>query len=161
MSCRSAVRDARRQVACRIILTLAICLTAGAALAQGHGQPTPPPPTLQPASDPAADQTLYPRVETGLHEADINRLILLPMPASAIPGSANPASPTIVTVSDDKSARLWSADDFAARGIVRPPIGDRDIGQVYAVAATGSLLAIAASRTSMVATPSSSIRCQV
>jgi WD40 repeat protein len=143
MSCRSAVRDARRQVACRIILTLAICLTAGAALAQGHGQPTPPPPTLQPASDPAADQTLYPRVETGLHEADINRLILLPMPASAIPGSANPASPTIVTVSDDKSARLWSADDFAARGIVRPPIGDRDIGQVYAVAATGSLLAIA------------------
>jgi WD40 repeat protein len=107
-----------------------LCLPPPPIFAQGHA---PSAPTQQSAADPTAGQTLYPRVETGLHEADINRLILLPGPGPA----------TIVTASDDKSARLWSADDFAARGIVRPPIGDRDSGQVYAVAATSSLLAVA------------------
>jgi WD40 repeat protein len=82
-------------------------------------------------AQPAPEQTLYPRVETGLHEADINAMVLLP------DGHA------FATVSDDKSARIWSVDALAPKGIVRPPIGPRDDGALYAVAANARILAVA------------------
>ena len=85
----------------------------------------------QPQQQAADNAQLFPRVETGLHEADINALV-------AIPGTS-----TVITASDDKSARLWSADDFTPRGIVRPPVGGGDNGKVYAVAATSKLIAVA------------------
>jgi WD40 repeat protein/uncharacterized caspase-like protein len=97
-------------------------LLAGACAAMAQSS------TAQSSADP---KTLYPRVETGLHEGDINRMALLP-------GGAG-----VVTVSDDKSARVWAVDTLAAKGVIRPPIGPRDDGALYAVAANAKLIAVA------------------
>lgn len=77
-----------------------------------------------------ADPVPYLRVETGMHGSAINRTILLP------------DGKTIATVSDDKTARLWSADTLKPTGVVRPPLGPSDDGALYAVAASGNVLAV-------------------
>ena len=79
----------------------------------------------------ANDPDLFLRIETGEHEADINRVIRIP------------GTETVLSVSDDKTARLWSIDDLAPRGILRPPIGPQDDGALYAVAATAQRIALA------------------
>ena len=79
----------------------------------------------------ANDPDLFLRIETGEHEADINRVIRIP------------GTETVLSVSDDKTARLWSIDDLAPRGILRPPIGPLDDGALYAAAATAQRIALA------------------
>ncbi len=81
-------------------------------------------------AQPAPDATLYLRVETGVHEADINHIALLP-------------DGSIVSVSDDKTARIWSPDRLDPRGVIHSPIGEADDGALYAVAANQKLLAVA------------------
>lgn len=85
----------------------------------------------QVASAPTPALMPYLRVETGMHQAVINRFALLP------DGSA------VATVSDDKTARLWSVDGLRPLGVVRPPIGPGDDGELVGVAASGNVLALA------------------
>jgi WD40 repeat protein len=70
------------------------------------------------------------RIETGMHEAVINRLAL------ADDGRE------LITVSDDKTARRWSLADGSAKGVWRIPIGEGDLGALYAVAASGDRVAV-------------------
>jgi len=83
------------------------------------------------AASPRTDEGPYLRIETGVHEAVINRMALLP------DGSG------VVTASDDKTARIWSLDTLSPLGVLRPPIGPGDDGAVYAVAASARLIALA------------------
>ena len=46
----------------------------------------------------------------------------------------------LASVSDDKTLRLWALPDGTPIGVLRPPIGDREEGELYAVALTGSVL---------------------
>lgn len=82
----------------------------------------------------AADDSLPPtpmlRIETGMHTAMINRMAL-------VEGNR------VVTVSDDKTARLWSAADGRPLSVLRGPVGPDDEGALYAVAASGVKVAVA------------------
>ncbi|MBI5164797.1 MAG: caspase family protein [Magnetospirillum sp.] len=69
------------------------------------------------------------RLEPGTHTAMINR-------AALVPGG------TLVTASDDKTARLWRVADGMPMGVLRPPIGDEDEGALYAVAASSRNIAV-------------------
>lgn len=69
------------------------------------------------------------RIEPGMHTAMINRLALVD------PG-------TLLTVSDDKTARLWRLADGKPLGVLRPPIGTEDEGALYAAAANGKMIAV-------------------
>jgi hypothetical protein len=66
------------------------------------------------------------RIETGAHEALINGLALLD------------GGRAVVTVSDDKTARVWSAGRLDPQEVLRPPIGPQDQGALYAVAANAA-----------------------
>ena len=79
----------------------------------------------------ASDFDLYLRIETGEHEADINRIALIP------------GTDMFVSASDDKTARLWSLQNLVPRGVLRPPIGPQDDGALYTVAATAQRIALA------------------
>ena len=79
----------------------------------------------------ASDLTPYLRVETGMHQAVINRMALLP------------GDNAIATVSDDKTARIWSVNGLKPLGVIRPPIGPGDDGELVGVAASGNVLALA------------------
>ena len=79
----------------------------------------------------AADAGPFLVLETGVHEAAINAMAPL----------ANGAG--IVTVSDDKTARLWKPDDFESLAVLLPPIGAGDDGALYAVAASAKAIAVA------------------
>jgi caspase domain-containing protein/WD40 domain-containing protein len=70
------------------------------------------------------------RIETGMHDAVINRLAL------ADDGRE------LLTVSDDKTTRRWSLADGGARTMWRTPIGDGDQGALYAVAAAGDTVVV-------------------
>ena len=83
---------------------------------------------VAPAPAHAADP-LYLRIESGMHSAMINRI-------APIGGGG------LVTVSNDKTVRLWNADG-SARAVLRPAIGAGDAGALYALAAAGSHLAVA------------------
>ena len=78
----------------------------------------------------AADNALMPVIETGVHEARINAMAPL-------------ANGGVVTVSEDKTARVWSPGGLRAVDILRPPIGPRDEGALYAVAASAKVIAVA------------------
>jgi WD40 repeat protein len=69
-------------------------------------------------------------LDTGGHEAAVNAVTRL-------------ADGGIVTVSDDKTARIWGADGTASLGVLRPPIGAGDDGALYAVAASAKVIAVA------------------
>jgi len=81
------------------------------------------------AEDAASEPPIL-RIETGMHGADINRLAL------ADGGRA------LVTVSDDKTTRLWSLPSGAPQGVWRTPVGESDIGALYAVAVAGDVVAL-------------------
>jgi WD40 repeat protein len=68
------------------------------------------------------------RIETGMHGADINRLAL--------------SGGELITVSDDKTTRRWSLGDGQALGVWRTPIGEGDVGALYAVAAAGDTIVV-------------------
>ena len=62
------------------------------------------------------------RVETGEHGARVNRLVL------------DPAEKRMITVADDKTARVWSLVDGALLATLRIPIGEGPEGRLHAVA---------------------------
>jgi DNA-binding beta-propeller fold protein YncE len=68
----------------------------------------------------------YLRIETGMHGGAINGI------------AAAAASHQIVTVSDDKTARIWSAADGALVTTLRVPIGPDAEGGLYAAALSPS-----------------------
>jgi hypothetical protein len=79
----------------------------------------------------AADNGPFLVLETGVHEASINALALMA------------DGERIVTVSDDKTARVWSKDGHEALGVLLPPIGPIDDGALYAVATSPKVIAVA------------------
>jgi hypothetical protein len=78
----------------------------------------------------SADTGPFLTIETGVHEAAINRIMLLP-------GGAG-----VLTVSDDKTARIWSLDHLQPRAVLRPPTGPGDDGALYAAAASAHVIAL-------------------
>jgi hypothetical protein len=62
------------------------------------------------------------RIETGAHTAPVARL------------ATDAAGRLLASVSDDKTLRLWSLPDGNPRGVLRPPIGPAEEGELYAVA---------------------------
>ena len=75
----------------------------------------------------AADP-LYLRIESGMHSAMINRIAPL-------------ADGGLVTVSNDKTVRLWNPDG-TARAVLRPSIGPGDGGALYGLAVAGEKIAV-------------------
>ncbi|ONG44601.1 hypothetical protein BKE38_28015 [Pseudoroseomonas deserti] len=95
----------RRRLLLACLLILPLPL--GAAAAQGMAEP-PQQPIL--------------RIETGAHTAPVARL------------ATDAAGRLLASVSDDKTLRLWSLPDGTPRGVLRPPIGPAEEGELYAVA---------------------------
>ncbi len=100
-------------------LTLTLLLASLAALGGAHSAPAP------------EQSQLYFRIETGEHEATINRIAVAPDGA------------TVFTAADDKTARAWSADTLQPEGVMRPAIGPADDGALYAVAVSSQRIAVA------------------
>ncbi|CDH44190.1 caspase family protein [Candidatus Contendibacter odensensis] len=69
---------------------------------------------------PAAAESPYLRIEAGEHTAIINRI------------SLNQDRTLLLTVSDDKTARLWNLPGGDLRGVLRVPIGEGLDGSIYA-----------------------------
>jgi len=78
----------------------------------------------------AADDGPFLVMDTGVHEAAINSIVRL-------------ADGGIFTASDDKTARIWHSDGSDAVAVLYPPIGARDDGALYAVAASAKVIAVA------------------
>ncbi len=66
------------------------------------------------------DQQPFLRIETGMHIAIIDRI------------GVDDACSLLATASDDKTVRLWSLPDGKPKRVVRLPIGDGDLGKVFA-----------------------------
>lgn len=79
-------------------------------------------PFFQVAAEPisVATESPYLRIEAFDHTAIINRIAL------------NSEKTLLLTVSDDKTARLWSLPTGELRGVLRVPIGDGLEGSIYA-----------------------------
>jgi hypothetical protein len=90
----------------RALLCLLLLAPAGRSLAQ-----TPP-------------QEPFLRIEAGGHIGSVPHL--------AVDASGH----LLATASYDKTVRLWSLPDGKARGVLRPPIGPEQEGEIYAVAMT-------------------------
>jgi WD40 repeat protein len=65
---------------------------------------------------------VYPRIETGQHTGRITRL------------AVDAAERWVVTASEDKTARVWNLKTGHLERILRPPVGEGDEGQLYAMA---------------------------
>ena len=100
--------------ACLVLFSLLCVLTAERARAQQ-----------------LSDLGPYLQIETGQHEGTVNALAELPSEAA------------FISVSDDKTARLWSNETLAPQGLLHPPLGARDDGKLYAVAAGNNMVAVA------------------
>ncbi len=132
MTMRSALGALWR---CGLAAVLAIGL-GGTGQAQAPAGPgrgvipaQPPEPGRAAPQQPARDALEPPqapilRVEAGTHLAPVRRL------------ATDSAGRLLATVSDDKTLRLWSLPDGAARGVLRPPIGAEAEGELFAVALT-------------------------
>jgi hypothetical protein len=77
-----------------------------------------------PALAQAPPQAPFLRIEAGSHIGAVPRM--------AVDGSGR----LLATASYDKTVRLWSLPDGKARGVLRPPIGAEQEGEIYAVAMT-------------------------
>jgi WD40 repeat protein len=82
------------------------------------------------ADSPASDPAPILRIETGVHGAVINHV------------AVDDASGRIVTVSDDKTTRVWSMADGSLQHVWRTPIGRGDAGALYAAALHGDDLVV-------------------
>jgi len=80
----------------------------------------PAPAAAQPAGLPPQAPIL--RVEAGAHTAPVSRL------------ATDAAGRILASVSDDKTLRLWSMPEGTPLGVLRPPIGPGNEGELYAVA---------------------------
>ena len=95
----------------RLRRLLAVVVVAGIGLATvAHAQEPPQAPIL--------------RVEAAAHIAPVARL------------ATDATGRILASVSDDKTLRLWALPDGTPLGVLRPPIGDREEGELYAVALT-------------------------
>jgi WD40 repeat protein len=68
------------------------------------------------------DQRPFLRIETGMHTAPIWRI------------GVDAGCRLLATGSEDKTIRLWSSPEGKLKKIIRLPIGERDIGKIYAIA---------------------------
>lgn len=93
------------------VLALALTFSAPAALAQNQAQ--------APAEPPAAP---FLRVDPGFHTQVVNRLAL------------DREARILVSVSDDKTARVWSTADGTLLNTIRVPIAEGEEGALYAAA---------------------------
>jgi hypothetical protein len=80
----------------------------------------------------AQQTTVYPRIETGTHSADVNRI------------DVDAAERFLFSASDDKTVRVWDLQTGEPRGILRPPIGSGSEGKLYVVATTPDGSSVAA-----------------
>jgi hypothetical protein len=80
------------------------------------------PALAQPPREPPAQPIL--RVEAGAHTAPLSRL------------ATDAAGRILASVADDKTLRLWALPDGTPLAVLRPPIGAREEGELYAVALT-------------------------
>ena len=89
-------------------------------------EPTPPPGPTEPTTQPIF------RIEPGMHGAPIRRV------------SADAAGRLALTVSDDKTARLWSLPDGRLLRVLHPPLDEGDEGKLAAGALSpdGALAAV-------------------
>src|SRR5437867_9935537 len=73
------------------------------------------------------------RIESGMHGASINGI------------AVDESHQQLVTVSDDKTVRIWSMADGQLVATARPPIGDGQEGALYAVtlSPSGETIAVA------------------
>jgi len=72
----------------------------------------------------APPETPFIRIEAGGHAAPVNRL------------AVDATGSLLASASDDKTVRLWSLPGGEPRGVLRPPIGPAEEGELYAVALT-------------------------
>lgn len=113
----------------RVFLLLAVLLLAGCADPAGVAR--------KPGAGgtDAASSDVYRglRVETGAHTDAVTAL------------AADAGGRLLLSGGADKTARLWSLADGAARGVLRPPIGDGERGRIDTVALSpdGRLAAVA------------------
>ncbi len=127
---RSGAAPRRSRGLAQLLLALVLLLPALAVWAQAPGgqnrgiipaqQPPPPVPAAQTQAEPPQAPIL--RVEAGMHTAPVRRM------------AVDSAGRLLATVSDDKTLRLWSLPDGSPRGVLRPPIGAEQEGELYAVA---------------------------
>lgn len=109
---------------------LRVIVAAGLALAlvwSGGARAAPPPKAPAPTPAPAAAAKEPPpaaflRIETGRHNAQINRL------------ASNRDGSLLASVSDDKTARLWDGATGELLSVLRVPVADGLEGALYAVA---------------------------
>ena len=83
------------------------------------------PPQQQPQQPPSTQPEPQPqlRIETGVHSAFVRRL------------AVTRDSQTVITASDDKTARVWDLASGELRWVLRPAVGPGEIGRLYGVAA--------------------------
>ncbi len=62
------------------------------------------------------------RLETGVHSAAINKVV------------SDEKGHWLVTASDDKTARVWNAETGELLRVLRPPVGDKQEGELQALA---------------------------
>lgn len=85
-----------------------------------QGAAPSPLPTAAAAGQPPAQPFL--RIDPGFHTQVINRI------------ATDAAQRIVATVSDDKTARLWSVEDGSPLAVLRVPIAEGEEGALYAVA---------------------------
>jgi len=105
------------------VLRLALVCCLGLLLGPATlAQPRPGAPDTAAAPAPPTEPFL--RIEAGRHTGAVNRI------------AVDAAGQLLATASDDKTVRLWNPADGKPLGVLRLPIGQREEGEIYAVALT-------------------------
>ena len=129
----------RRVLALATVVGLAGCLaesgprTRGIEFNQSAGVPAVAAATATVAAVPVTRETPRIQIDTGSHAAPIRGIAL------------SPDQSLVVTVSDDKTGRIWDSATGQLRNVLRAEVGNEEIGRLYAVAIhpTQDLVALA------------------